>query len=250
MTAKKASKLRFYWIAFMTGVYTFWYCMKVVLGTYLASDHRAFVTKCMMDWSRKLLGLIQVSVKVVGESHFPHQSDKPLIVMCNHSSLYDIPISAVALNTNLRMLAKKELFRIPVFGAALRHGDFLSIDRHNRDQSIKDLQVAKEKMLSGIILWVAPEGTRSKDGQLAEFKRGGFHLALDTQALIVPIVVKDIHKVQAGKDLTLYLNQTIEVEICPPVDASTYTVESRRELVNAVRQPMLDALGQSVAECA
>ncbi len=245
MSGKKASKLRFYWIAFMTGVYTFWYCSKVVIGTLVFADYRAYVTRIMLAWSSRLLGLIRVTVKVTHRENFPEHSHRPVIVMCNHSSLYDIPISAVALNVDLRMLTKKELFKIPVFSAALRRGEFISIDRHNRDQSLKDLARAKAKMLEGIILWVAPEGTRSKDGRLAEFKRGGFHLALETQALIVPIVVKDIHKVQAGKDLTLYLNQEIEVEICEAVDAAKFTVDTRKALVNEVRGKMLAALGQS-----
>ena len=76
-------------------------------------------------------------------------------------------------------------------------------------QSLKDLDDAKSKMLDGITLWMAPEGTRSKDGKLAKFKRGAFHIAIDTKALILPIAVKDIHKVQAGDDLSLYLNQEL-----------------------------------------
>jgi 1-acyl-sn-glycerol-3-phosphate acyltransferase len=164
--------------------------------------------------------------------------------MCNHSSLYDIPISAVALKTSLRMLTKKELYKIPIFSSALRRGEFVSIDRQNREQSFKDLKNAKEKMLDGIVLWVAPEGTRSIDGKLAKFKRGGFHIALESKALIVPLVIKDIHKVQAGNELSLYLNQEIEVELCEPVDAAKYTLEKRKELVNEVRKRMLEKLNQ------
>ena len=245
MVAKKASKLRFYWIAFMTGVYTFWYSSRVIIGAALFKDSRALVTNMMLKWAEKLLGLIRVTVKVTNEHNFPRDGKRPVIVMCNHSSLYDIPISAVALKTNLRMLAKKELFKIPVFSAALRNGEFVSIDRDNREQSLRDLQIAKQRMLDGITLWIAPEGTRSKDGKLARFKRGGFHLALEAEALIVPIVVKDIHKVQAGKDLTLYLNQEIEVEICEPVDASNYSVDERKKLVEKVRNEMLETLEQA-----
>ena len=229
----------------MTGVYTFWYSSRVIVGTILLKRYRSFVSKTMLIWARKLLGLIKVEVVVNGKHNLIDNQDRPVIVMCNHSSLYDIPISAVALETDLRMMAKRELFKIPVFATALRKGEFISIDRHNREQSRKDLKKAKEKMLDGIVLWIAPEGTRSKDGKLAEFKKGGFHLALDTQALIIPIVVKDIHKVQAGKDLTLYLDQTIEVEVCEPIDSLDYSVESRKEFVNAVRQKMLNALGQA-----
>lgn len=244
MSGRKISKLRFYWIAFMTGVYTLYYSMKVIVASFIRSRSRVHVDKAMYDWATQLLGLIQVRVKVLQADKMPLKSNQPIVVMCNHSSLYDIPVSAVALNTSLRMLAKKELFKIPIFAAALRRGEFVSVDRHNREQSLKDLKYAKEKMLDGIILWVAPEGTRSLDGKLAKFKRGAFHVALDTGAIIVPIAIKDIHKVQGGKDLTLCIDQEIEVEICDPIDAKEFNVESRRELVQAVRDKMLTALNQ------
>jgi 1-acyl-sn-glycerol-3-phosphate acyltransferase len=244
MSGQPISRIKFYWIAFMTGVYTFRYSVAVIFGSYFVKYKRNYVDHAMLQWALKLLALIKVSVRVIGQENMPVKGERPVIIMSNHSSLYDIPISAVALNTSLRMLAKKELFKIPVFAAALRRGEFVSIDRHNRDQALKDLNVAKEKMLDGIILWVAPEGTRSTDGKLGSFKRGAFHLALDTKALIVPLVIKDIHKVQGGKDLTLHINQEIEVEICAPVDAAQFTVDTRRELIRQVRNRMLNTLGQ------
>lgn len=245
MNDNKASKLRFYWIAFMTGVYTVWTCLNIILSAMFYKKHRQFIDKVLFNWSINLLKLIQVKVKTVGLERFPRQSDRPIVVMCNHSSLYDIPISVIALKTSLRMLTKSELYKIPIMGAALRGGEFVSIDRKNREQSMKDLEVAKEKMASGIILWVAPEGTRSRNGKLAKFKRGGFHLALDTKALIVPIVIKDIHKVQGGTNLELRLNQEIEVEICEPIDTIDFSSNERKELVNKVRQRMLVALNQT-----
>jgi len=245
---KKAGKLRFYWVAFMTGIYTIWACIDIVAGSYLVKKFRPYVDDIMFKWASRLLGLIGVKVKVVGKEKMPPKGERPVIVMCNHSSLYDIPISAMALNTSLRMLTKKELFRIPIFGSGLKRGEYISIDRNNRAQSLKDLANAKEKLLSGIVLWVAPEGTRSKDGKLGEFKRGGFQIALDSGALIVPIVVKDVHKIQAGDKMEVTLNQKIEVEICQAIDAANYTPERRKELVTDVRNCMLEKLGQTEIE--
>ncbi|MGX5174526.1 lysophospholipid acyltransferase family protein [Aliikangiella sp. IMCC44653] len=242
---KKAGKIQFLIIAFMTGVYTFWYSSKVVMQSIFCKDYRAKVDESMQGWAKKLVGLIKVKLKVVGEAHLNLETDRPLVVMCNHSSLYDIPISILVVKKSLRMLAKKELFKIPVFAAALRRGEFVSIDRHNRERSFKDLVNAKQKMLDGVVLWVAPEGTRSQDGQLAPFKRGAFHIAIETKALIIPMVIKDIHKVQAGTDLSLYLNQDVNVEVCQPVDAADYDIDSRKALIEKVRLEMLTALGQN-----
>ncbi len=244
MTEQKASKLRFYWVAFMTGVYTFYASVKIILGPLFVSDFRGFVNRVILTWSNRLLNLIGVTINVTGQEQIPQEPNKPIIVMCNHTSLYDIPVSVVVLKENLRMLAKKELFKIPVFAAALRRGEFVSIDRGKGEQWLKDLEIAKQKMLDGIILWVAPEGTRSKNGQLSSFKRGAFQLALDVDALIVPLVIKNIYQVQAGDDLTLYLNRQVDVEVCPVIDAGDYSSEQRQLLVENVRGIMLKALGQ------
>lgn len=243
LIGEKAGRLRFIWIASMTAVYTLSSCLKIIIASIFKRLTICDVDLIMKWWSGKLLKLVRVDTRVVGNLDF-HTKGRRIIVMCNHSSLYDIPVSVAALNSSFRFLGKKELFNIPIFGAALKRGGFLSVDRNNREQVLKDLQHAKEQMLNGITLWIAPEGTRSENGELGVFKRGGFHLALDTKALIVPVVIKNIHKVQAGDDLSLSLNQTIEVEICEPVDSTKFTLERRRELINAVRYKMLTALGQ------
>jgi len=241
---QKASKLRFYWVAFMTGIYTIWACTCIVASSYFVKKYRESIDKILFLWSSRLLGLVGVNVKVSGLNNLTKQTKRPVIIMCNHSSLYDIPVSVVALNTSLRMLTKKELFRIPILGSGLNRGEFISVDRHNREQSLKDLVRAKDKLLSGVVLWIAPEGTRSKDGKLAKFKRGGFHIAMESDAIIIPIVIKDIHKVQAGDKMELHLNQDIDVELCEPVDVANYSSEQRKTLISDVRCRMLEKLEQ------
>lgn len=243
-TVNKASKLRFLWIAFATGVLTFYSSCRIILSSFSKSGNRILVDTIMTKWAKRLLKLVNARVSVKNRINIPNRADKPVIFMCNHGSLYDIPVAIRALEVSLRFVAKRELYRIPILSSALRAADFVSIDRHNHDQAIKDLADAKQKMLNGITLWIAPEGTRSQDGRLGPLKRGGFHLAIETNALIVPVVIKNIHKLQAGNDLTLYLNQTIDVEVCESVDAAEFSKENRKQLVDLVRSKMLIALGQ------
>jgi 1-acyl-sn-glycerol-3-phosphate acyltransferase len=246
MTQEKAGKIQLYYIAFMTGVYTLWSCIKIISGSFLVKNYRPYIDRIMTKWAERLLRLVSVEVSIVGEQNIKNVAkDRPVIVMCNHSSLYDMPVIILGLNTSFRFVAKKELYRIPIFGYAIRKAEFISIDRQNHEQAMKDLEDAKAKMLDGITLWMAPEGTRSKDGKLAKFKKGAFHIALDTQAVIVPAVIKDIHKLQAGNTIELYPKQNIEVEICKPIDAVGYTKEERGELILKVRESMLAALGQN-----
>ncbi len=245
MKSKKVGKIHLYWISFMTGIYTLWSCTKIITGSYLVKNYRPYIDRIMTKWAERLLGLVGVTVNVVGKQHMENiEKNRPVIVMCNHSSLYDMPVIVLGLDTSFRFVAKKELYKIPIFGTAIRKAEFISIDRQNREQAMKDLEDAKGKMLDGITLWMAPEGTRSIDGKLAKFKRGAFHIAIDTQAIIVPAVIKDIHKLQAGTVIEVYPNQDIEVEICEPIDTSGYTTDQRGELVTQVRNSMLNALGQ------
>jgi len=244
MKSKQAGILKVFYIVFMTGVFTLWSCTKIIIGSYFVKDYRPYIDGIMKKWAVRLLSLVKVVTLVKGKENIPQNSNRPLIVMCTHSSLYDMPVAIQALNISFRFVAKKELYSIPIFGTALRKAEFVSIDRHNHDQAIKDLKEAKEKMIDGITLWMAPEGTRSKDGKLARFKRGAFHVAIDTQALILPVVIKNIHEVQAGDELKVHTERTVDVEICEAVDAANFTVDDRVELINIVRSKMLTALGQ------
>ena len=161
-----------------------------------------------------------------------------------HWIVYDIPASFVALPGSIRMLAKKELFGIPIFGAAIRAAEFPSVDRHNRHQAVKDLEQARRMMESGIVLWAAPEGTRSKDGQLLPFKKGCFHLALDTNAIIVPIVFRGIHEVLPARTWRFNLGLPVQLHIGAPIDASRFSPEQLPELMAQTRQSMQALLGE------
>jgi len=245
MNRKKIGKIRLYYVIFMTALYTLWSCAKIIVGSYLVKNYRPYIDRIIKKWGERLMGLIGAKIIVSGNEHFENiEKNRRVIVMCNHSSLYDVPVVSMALNTSFRFVAKKELYKIPIFGTSIRKAEFISIDRQNHEQALKDLEEAKAKMLDGITLWMAPEGTRSDDGRLKKFKRGAFHIAIDTQAIIVPMVVKDIHEVQAGTVIDVYPNRTVHVEICSPIDAAEFTIDKRVDLVSIVRRSMLQALGQ------
>jgi 1-acyl-sn-glycerol-3-phosphate acyltransferase len=112
------------------------------------------------------------------------------VVMTNHQSYLDIPAIAVALDGKVRFVAKKELFRIPVFGPAMKAAGIVRIDRQNREAAIASLREAAAALRgAGHHIWIAPEGTRSLDGKLGPLKKGGFVLAVDTGAPILPAAV-------------------------------------------------------------
>lgn len=190
------------------------------------------------SWAKHLLKLTDVKLTVHNPHHVDLQSGQRYIVMSNHASHYDIPITFCALPGSIRMVGKKELRQIPVFGRALEQADFIFIDRKNHAQAIKDLDRVKEKLDHGLIVWIAPSGTRSAAGELGRFKKGGFILAIETQAMIVPIVIKGSHNVLPAFKLDFHLHQEVHVHIGKPIDASLYSLKQKDDLLEIVHNQM------------
>lgn len=245
----KASRLRVLWVQILTAVHTVWNALKVIIAARSGNEQRQKIDVLLRRWSWALLRPTGVTVNV----HNPHKVElfdgRRYMLMCNHSSLYDIPLSFVALPGSIRMLTKKELFRIPLFGTGLRAGEFVSIDRTNPTTAMADLENARKKMESGIVLWVAPEGTRSKDGRLQPFKKGAIRLAIDMAAIIVPLGIDGINDVLPANTTDLYINGTVDVRVGEPIDAGRYDrtdynklmADLEKSLRSLIRQPAVNS---------
>ncbi len=198
--------------------------------------------------STKLLQHVKLTYKIFDPYTLTFEPGRNYIVMCNHSSHYDIPLSCVAIPGSLRMLAKSELYRVPIWGQGMKAAEFLSINRNDREQAKKDLARAKEKMESGIILWVAPEGTRSRTGKLQPFKKGGFMLAYQTQAIIIPIGIRGSFNILPPKTLRFNIHEHAEVHIGKPIDIKNYKIKDRAKLMDDVRNNIAELAGQKIKE--
>ncbi|MDX1756795.1 MAG: lysophospholipid acyltransferase family protein [Marinobacter sp.] len=222
------------------------YCLLVLLRALFGQLNRPIVDQYCREWSAALLRLVRISLAVRGE--VPDFGDgRRYIVMSTHASHYDIPVSFVSLPGSIRMLAKKELFRIPLLGTAMRAAEFPSIDRADRQQAMKDLNKARTMMESGIVLWAAPEGTRSPDGRLQSFKKGCFHLALDTEAVIVPVAIRGIHRVLPARTWQINLGQPVDVRVGTPIDTAGRSKQDLERVMTEVRDSMEGLLGDGEA---
>lgn len=159
--------------------------------------------------------------------------------MSNHESWMDIPAIFGAVPGSLRMVSKAGIMKIPVIGKAMEAAGFIAVDRKNRSLAIKQLSKAKERLNSGISIWMAPEGTRSRSGELASFKKGGFHLAYELGVKIVPVYIEGARKVMPADTLLVNTNRAITVHFCEPV--STELSETRKliDLIAEVREAIL-----------
>lgn len=241
----KISRLRTVWIITTLSYYTAAASIRSIFKYYFSTPTRPWVDKTIHHWIDQLLNKVQVQYSVINPYNVEPKAGQATILMCNHSSAYDIPLGFKAFpKHSIRMLAKKELSKVPLLGKGMAASEFPFIDRKNRYQAIKDLAYVQELMESGIIIWIAPEGTRSKDGKLAPFKKGAFITAIQAKATIIPIGIRGAFNILPARSLRINLKQKAEIHIGKPIDASQFTADNKDALI----QQTYDAIKELVGE--
>ena len=183
-------------------------------------------------WARMLLWLTNTRVDVIGRENV--LMNRPQIFMANHQSDFDILIVLAHIPGQFRWIAKKELFKIPIFGKAMRNAGYIEIDRQNHEKALKSLDEAAQKIREGKSVVTFPEGTRSRDGKIRPFKQGMFHLAIRSGVPIVPISIIGASEIMPKRTLKVRPGR-ITMVIDRPVDVSGYTLETRGELIERIR---------------
>ncbi len=171
----------------ITGFMSFW-C--VIFSLIPGSENR--IHKIARLWAKILLLMSNTKVEVIGARNIT--LGKPQIFMANHQSDFDILISLAHIPVQFRWIAKKELFAIPVFGAAMRSAGYIEIDRSNREKAMQSIDEAALRIRSGKSVMTFPEGTRSRDGQLAPFNKGVFSIAHYCNAPLALIFIEGTDK--------------------------------------------------------
>ena len=191
-------------------------------------------------WGKSILVVSRIKVCVKGLSNI--DPSRPYIYMANHQSNFDIPVLLGHLKVQFRWLAKMELFKIPVFGRAMRKAGYISIDRYHRESAFESLKVAASRIKSGVSVLIFPEGTRSLDGKIRPFKKGGFVLAVDAGVPIVPVVIHGTRAIMPKGKIRIYPGQVCMV-IHKPIDTSIYTRDTKEKLMEKVRRVICDNFG-------
>jgi 1-acyl-sn-glycerol-3-phosphate acyltransferase len=183
-----------------------------------------------------------IRVEVSGQQNVPPGAS--CIFLCNHVSNLDPPVILPAIPGRSSVLLKKELMRIPILGTAMRMGQFVPVERGNRREAAKQsVSAAAAALNSGLHILIFAEGTRSKDGRLAAFKRGPFYLAQETGACIIPVAISGTEKMMR-KHSAAILPGTARIQMLPPIDPAKYA--TREELMHAVREAIANALPQEM----
>ena len=193
----------------------------IVLGTFsigssLFERRGRFAHRCARMWSRLILATTGVHVDVVGLERL--EPDRAYVFVSNHQSIYDIPILFWALPYQIRIIAKESLGRFPFLGWHLRRTGHMLVDRRHPDRSAI-FGRASRLMKDGLSLIVFPEGTRSRDGRVAQFKGGSFYLALDAGLPVVPLSVVGSRHVMLKGRLATYPGR-VKLVVHEPIDTS------------------------------
>jgi len=206
-------------------------------GSRRASQNFSF--SLFADTAGALIGL---NLNVKGEEHLWEQ--RPAVFVFNHQSKADVVICAQLLRRDIAGVGKKEIKKMPIIGKVLEMGGVVMIDRGDAKSAIKAMQPLVDVMKKeGKSVVLAPEGTRTISPKLTTFKKGAFHLAMQAGVPIVPIVIRNAGDVAPKGDF-VYRPATVDVEVLPPVDTSSWTRETINEHVREVRNMFLKTLGQ------
>jgi 1-acyl-sn-glycerol-3-phosphate acyltransferase len=190
-------------------------------------------------WARLLVKVSDVRVEVEGEHNF--DPNRPHVFMANHQSHYDIFAILGFLPVQVRFMAKKELYRIPVFGWTLHAIGHIQIDRYNPRRASASYFRAAERIRNGTSVFIFPEGTRSPDARLLPFKKGGFVLAIKAGVPIVPISISGGCKVLPKHKLVLRRG-VIKMVIDKPIDTREYQLENKKDLIARVKNVIISNL--------
>jgi len=216
---------------------TFLFSVSAIISTLFDSSGRAYAWHARL-WARLALALNGVNVTLAGTEHLP---DGPVIFMSNHQSNFDIFSLLAAMPRQIHWIAKKELFEIPIFGPSMRRGGYIPLDRGNGRKALQSMDEAATTIHNGKSVVLFPEGTRTPDGNLLPFKRGGFILARKADVPVIPVTINGSGRINPASEIRLF-SGNIHITLHPPVvapselrrsEAETWMMESVREQIES-----------------
>lgn len=215
----------------VTGFFSFW---SVIISIIPDSENR--INKIAGLWAKILLLMSNTKVEVVGIENILR--NKPQIFAANHQSDFDVLIILAHIPGQFRWIAKKELFHIPVFGAAMKAAGHIAIDRFNHDKAIQSLDEVAQCIREGKSVMSFPEGTRSRDRGIKTFKQGIFHIAIKSGVPVVPVTIVGSGEIMPKRSLKVTPGK-VKLIIDKPIDVKNYTIENRHELIDRVRNVII-----------
>lgn len=220
---------------------TFFLAAGVVLSSLFRSSKLA--CRCRRYprlWARLLIRWSGTKVEVEGLDRVDW--DRPMVMVANHQSWFDVFAILAYIPANLRFVAKEELGRIPIFGRAWKECGHVSVDRSNRSEAIASLERAASRIRDeSLAVIFFPEGTRSTDGRLQTFKKGAFVLALQTGVPLVPLGIAGSRAVMPKGSFRIRPGH-IKIRVGEPIPTSGLEHQDRGRLLDSARNSVLELM--------
>jgi 1-acyl-sn-glycerol-3-phosphate acyltransferase len=222
----------------------FWFTAIAILAPFLIAlrlltGNENMIYSPVRLFVRLGLWLVGVKVEVTGREHLdPAQA---YIFTPNHQSLIEVPLFVTYLGRNPAYLAKKEVFKYPIFGYGIGLMGVVPVDRSNSPSAVESAKAATEMLRRGKSYVVYPEGTRSPDGRLLPFKKGAFMMAIDAGVPVVPVSVSGATRIMPKAKVDVHPS-TVRLTVHDPIPTTGYSRENVADLVARTRQQVLSAL--------
>ncbi|WP_416148895.1 lysophospholipid acyltransferase family protein [Salipaludibacillus sp. HK11] len=238
---------------FKTGIwfiYFFLYLIAITPGLFKAKllknqgkteEFNKFLKKVPQNWGRRLVKFAGGKVHVKGEEYIP--KDEPVLIVSNHQGNFDIPILLGFLDIKFGFISKIEVKKIPMIGTWMAHMGCIFMDRKDRRQAVKSIINGAKSLEDGANLVIFPEGTRSKGGPVAEFKKGSFKLATKSNVTILPVTIEGSYNMMEANDNKI-TSADVYVTISEPIrvhqensdiDSEQLAEISRKQIVSQMK---------------
>ncbi len=214
-------------------------CLGALVDVHWIRKSKAKAQQFPRIWGQLLCRIAGIRVRVEGQENLdPSQT---YIFVGNHTSQTDIWTFQGYIPHDFRWIAKKELFAIPIFGAAMRAVDFISIDRSRGRQAVQSLNDAAVRIAEGTSVLIFPEGTRSPDGHLQPFKTGAIVLAIKSGVPVVPVGFNGTHQV-LPKGRLLARGGNVVLRIGKSLPTRDFKAKDKQELALKLQQQVAELL--------
>ena len=229
-------KLRYCWSWFVAGVMLLFIATPALLFLWII-NRRVWLYPLALWGAKTWLVASGVTVKVTGLEDL--DPDTQYVFASNHRSYLDTAALFAHSGRRMGLVAKKELLKVPVLGQGMGFVNIIAIDRTNPERARRSMENARQVMNDGYSFGVFVEGTRALPGELLPFKKGAFHLALQTEAPIVPVAIKNTDRLM-GKHTGVAYPGEIEMALLPPIETKGKTVdelllETRAAIANELK---------------
>jgi 1-acyl-sn-glycerol-3-phosphate acyltransferase len=214
-------------------------CLYGITLSFFNKDYNIIHRRIAVPWAKICLKVCGVKVEVKGAEHV--NRDLPRIYMSNHQSYFDIFALLAGLPADFKFIMKKSLMNIPLLGTTMRKAGYLSVDRRDTKNAIISMDAAAERIRNGASILVFPEGTRSKDGHVQGFKKGGFHMAFKAGCDIIPITILNSRDIVPKGSLRIKKG-TIKMSIGRPIPVKDYSKKGINDLITRTRETIISQM--------